>query len=335
MITWQLEELNLELLFSWKISRSSSDHKKNFLVKCELDDLVGMGEIAPNLRYSESETAILESFKNFTSESKDLGLDSLESLTQFFEESEYDYPNAFRFGIESAYLHLLSQVSEIPVSELVSGRTKQGLETMFSVPILDAVSVDDFYQEFSLDRFNILKLKIDNGAQSIDVIKRILNIHQGRVALDANEGFKTSKEVLTFLEQVNCDKIDFIEQPLVAQLSDDSKYLRQNSPVAIMGDEIITSGQVIDEYAESYHALNLKLMKAGSFIKLKRQLSQARSLGMKTMLGCMVESSIGISYAYALACDFDWLDLDGMLLVKNEPFKWLYEEGGKLYFQKH
>lgn len=334
MITWQIEELNLPLTFSWRLSRGETTSKTNFIVKCILDDELGLGEVAPNMRFGESPEVIQEAFGRFCEQTGGLEIDSLESLTLFFEESVEGFPNSLRFGLESAYIQLLSKISEKKISDLLGVRAKQGLATSFSVPILEADDLEEFYNFHSLTRFERLKLKIDSSSNSQELVKRILNLHQGQIGIDANEAFVGVADVVNFFEGLDLQKIDFLEQPFKSNESNLGRELKNELPLLLMADESLTSGQVIDDFALDFHAVNIKLMKAGSFIKAKRQLQQARGLGLKVMLGCMIESSIGISYALSMGAEFDWLDLDGFLLIKDEPFKWIYEQGGRLYYSE-
>ena len=100
----------------------------------------------------------------------------------------------------------------------------------------------------------------------------------------------------------------------------------------IFADESVQDGRIIDDFQLGFHGINVKLSKAGGYYKAQRQLKEARELGLKTMLGCMVESSLGISCAMNIAHGVDYFDLDGFLLLKEDPMKLVYEEMGKLYF---
>ncbi|MGZ8940139.1 MAG: enolase C-terminal domain-like protein, partial [Limisphaerales bacterium] len=102
--------------------------------------------------------------------------------------------------------------------------------------------------------------------------------------------------------------------------AEDHRWLKERSPLPLMGDESYVTAADIEKCAEFFHAVNVKLVKAGGISGGLEALRAARKAGLKTMLGCMIESSVLISAAAQLAELTDYLDLDGNLLISNDPF---------------
>ena len=138
-----------------------------------------------------------------------------------------------------------------------------------------------------------------------------------------------SKKVLNFIKRISqISKIDFIEQPLPARLNHEMIYLKGKCGVEFIADESITYDEDLSKLSLYFDGVNIKLMKSGTIRNAKKQLEKAKKLGLKTMLGCMIETSLGISFAYSLAKDVDYLDLDGFILIEDEPFQLLNEDKG-------
>ena len=113
---------------------------------------------------------------------------------------------------------------------------------------------------------------------------------------------------------------------------EDLVWLRERSPLPLVGDESYQSAADLDKCAVAYHGVNVKLVKTGGVTAAKTALEAARARGLKTMLGCMIESSVLITAAAHLASLTDWLDLDGNVLIDNDPYVGVRNLGGMLSF---
>ena len=141
-----------------------------------------------------------------------------------------------------------------------------------------------------------------------------------KLRIDANEGFDSLSEFLRFEEAIKDFNIEFIEQPFPVHFKQEYKELKKQSIFEIIADESVEDDFHPEELCEMFHGVNIKLMKAGGLLRAKELLEKAKSYGLKTMIGCMIESSLGISEALYLAHLADYLDLDGHLLISNDPY---------------
>ena len=328
MLKWELVELDLPLEIRWSIARSSTERKKNFVVKVSDDGFVGTGEVAWNTRFNESEKAIREGFLLFCkkSEAQFTGLENLIHLL-----NQMPLPNSLKFGLESAYTHLLSHLSNRSIQELLGVNTVRTLRTSFSIPIMEPLLMENFVKNYDLNRFHALKIKLSGGKYDESALKVMASLYGGKFYLDANESFRNAKQFFLFAEKAANYPVEFIEQPFPADSHGEYLEIKKRSPIPVFADESISSEMVTDYHADHFDGVNIKLMKSGGYFKAIRQMREAQERGLKVQLGCMIESSLGISSAMAIAHKADYIDLDGCLFLKEDPYRFVHEEKGKLF----
>ncbi len=322
---WLIEPLKLELKYTWKISRNSSEFKQNFVVVCTDGKYEGLGEIAPNIRYGENSEKILSSFEKVKI--------FLKSASQL-EHSEFehklkalDIPNSLKFGIESAYVMYLSRKSKKSISDFLQLPNKRQIGTCYTLPIMPPHELKVFFEEYDLERFPFLKVKV-NAEHALENIRTIRAFTQQKIMIDGNEAWANPDDVLSFADSIKDLNIEFLEQPLPAENIDAYVYLKTKIQVPLMADESAIDYPDFDSLEKQFHGINVKLMKAGSFINGIRLINEAKRRNLKTMVGCMIESTLGISSAFYLAAITDYADLDGCLIVSNENFNYLTEHKG-------
>src|SRR6218665_92299 len=140
------------------------------------------------------------------------------------------------------------------------------------------------------------------------------------VRVDANEAWKP-EEALAHIEWLAAQGVELVEQPLPAADVEGAKWLRQRSPLPLVADEALMMASEVPRLAEGYHGINVKLQKCGGIREALRIIETARACGLKVMIGCMVETGVGIAAAAHLGPLADWLDLDGNLLLSADPFQ--------------
>ncbi|TFH01731.1 MAG: dipeptide epimerase, partial [Calditrichales bacterium] len=148
--------------------------------------------------------------------------------------------------------------------------------------------------------------------------------------VDANEGWKSKEVALEKIKWLQEMGIEFIEQPMPAHMLEETRWLRDRVDIPIVADEAVQTAADIPKLAEAYDGINIKLMKSGGIQEAMRMIHLAKAMKMKIMLGCMIESSIAIAAAAHLTPLVDWADLDGNLLLREDPFSGVGVENGKL-----
>jgi len=323
-VEWRIKQIRLDLKYIWKISRNASEFKENFIIEFEHNGIVGMGEVAPNVRYNENPEIINIAFETFKA-SIDKPIEEVKELMQFLDLNSL--PNALRFGIESAFIHWYCKANEISIYEFLGVEKPSKISTCYTVPIMAADEVLKFYEAYNLGRFQHLKIKIVDE-QAIDVLDVLSSLSDKPIMIDANEAWKDVEALIQFLPKLKKYPILFVEQPMPAYLKEEYVYLKKHTPFPLMADESVLDRPDMSALEKQFHGINMKLMKAGGYLNGLRILNEARRRKMKTMVGCMVETTLGIHSAWNLCAGVDYADLDGCLILANEPFEMLNEENG-------
>jgi L-alanine-DL-glutamate epimerase-like enolase superfamily enzyme len=167
--------------------------------------------------------------------------------------------------------------------------------------------------------YKVLKVKLgrENDREMIETIREVTD---KPIRVDVNQGWKDRAEALKMIEWLATKGIEFVEQPMPKEQPEDIAWLRERSPLPIIGDESVVRLPDVRKAYGVFDGINVKLMKSTGMREAHKMISVARSLGMKVMLGCMTETSCAISAASQLSPMVDWADLDGALLIKNDLF---------------
>jgi L-alanine-DL-glutamate epimerase-like enolase superfamily enzyme len=177
--------------------------------------------------------------------------------------------------------------------------------------------------------YKVLKVKLgrDNDREMIETIREVTDVP---IRGDANQGWKTKEEALKMIEWLATKNVEFVEQPMPKTMVEEHAWLRERSPLPIVGDEAVQRLPDVRKAWGAYDGINIKLMKSTGMREAYAMVLLARALEMKVMLGCMTETSVAISAAAQLSPLVDWADLDGALLIKNDPFNGARVVDGKV-----
>ena len=331
MPIWTLTAHLLPLRYVWKISRNASTTKTNLLLRVVGHGHGGSGEAAPNVRYGESPELLSQQFEVLQGS----GLSAVESLAHLDALlAAYPVAHALSFALEAALVEWLAARVGQPVWQWLGvPPPAAAVPTAFSLPIMEPGAVAGFLAEQDAVRFKLLKIKV-NRTEGLELLREVARALPGHALLvDGNETWPDADSVLHFLEQtatVPGLHLRLLEQPLPAALAADYRYLRPRSTVPLVADESVTDTADFAEIARQFHGVNVKLMKAGGFRRGAELLRRTRAHGLLPMLGCMVETSVGIAAALQISALADVHDLDGFLIMRNEPFGLVVETRGEL-----
>ena len=334
MPVWSITSLLLPLRYVWKISRNASTTKTNLLVRVASSGQQGQGEAAPNVRYGETPELLQEQFATLQAR----GLSNVETLAELDALlAAHPVAHALSFGLEAALVQWLAACARQPVWQYLGvPAPAPAAATAFSLPIMAPGEVAAFLREQHAARFDLLKIKV-NATEGLDLLREVARALPGHPLLvDGNETWPDADGVLQFLEQARGLPglhLRLLEQPMPAACADDYCYLRPRSTVPLLADESVTDTADFAAIAGQFHGVNVKLMKAGSFRRGIDLLQRTRAHGLMPMLGCMVETTVGIAAALQISSLADVLDLDGFLIIRDEPFGLVTEAEGLLRFQ--
>ena len=322
----EVKTRRLFLKDTWTISRNSSDYKDNVFVKIIMDGTAGYGEAAPNVRYgedAEKTTNRIESMRPLLEENDlwhyaDLKTAIFAGITD---------QNCARCALDIAIMDWVGKKLGVPLYKMWGLDKSKTPLTSFSIGI-DTIDVIK-RKVTEADKYPVLKIKVgrDNDEEIIEAVRSITD---KPIRVDANEGWKTKEVALEKIKWLQQQGVEFIEQPMPADMIEETKWLRERIEMPIVADEAVKTAADIPKLAEAYDGINIKLMKAGGIQEALRMIQLAKVMNMKIMLGCMIESSIAISAAAHLSPLIDWADLDGNLLLREDPFQSAAVEKGKL-----
>ena len=177
--------------------------------------------------------------------------------------------------------------------------------------------------------YNLLKIKLGSDNDR-EIIKSVRSMTDKPLAVDANQGWTVKEQALEMIHYLNERNCLLIEQPMPKDMIDETAWLTARSPLPIIADEALQRLCDIPRLKDVYTGINIKLMKCTGLREAYKMLILARSLEMKVMLGCMTETSCAVSAAAHLSPMVDWADLDGNLLIDNDPFDGMKIIDGKI-----
>ncbi len=207
-----------------------------------------------------------------------------------------------------------------------------GLDVPQTMPTSITISVGDresLAEQLELG-FSHIKVKMDHGDSRNRAMIAIMNASaEAHFRIDAN-GSWNYDDAMRVVSAVDRHRVELIEQPFAPEAVDSWKRLREKTGIPLFMDESVVSAEDVKRVAEYVDGVNIKIQKSGRLETAIEAIRTARSLGLKVMLGCMIESSVGIAAAWHLSALADYLDLDGRLLVENDPFSGLTYDKGKI-----
>ena len=325
-LTWQRRHLHLRHPFNIARSqRSAGTDKEILLVQIEHNGQMGWGEAAPVAYYRQS----LESAERVLAEARDmLGDDpfALDAILDPIRMRFADQPAALA-AIDGALHDLIGKLLGVPVWKLLGLDRSRAPLTSLTIGIDEVEMIARKVRE--ADCFEILKIKV--GTQDDEAILSVIRREAPNKVLrvDANGGW-SSRSVSERCRRVASYNVELIEQPTPAGDHDALPAVRAAGMAPLIADESCVGLDDVLGCVGLFDGINIKLSKCGGIRQAGRMIHTARAAGLKVMLGCMVETSVGIAAAAHLAPMADYLDLDGHLLLADDPFAGIGGDGGRL-----
>ena len=323
---WECRVVRLELRHPWTTTMSTSDYRETVHASVSLDGITGLGEGAPIMRYEETPEGgrlAIESQREWLSQT-DPG--EFSSIVAGFG-ARLNGQFAAKAAVEIAAVDWAAQRLGVPVYRLFGLDPERTPLTSFSI----GVDLPELTRQkvAEAEPFPVLKIKMGLASDEA-TMEAVRSVTSKPIRVDVNEGWKDPETAVRKIRWLEQQGVEFVEQPMPADRTEEMREVRKQVDVPIFADEAAPNAEALPGLVGAYDGVNIKLDKCGGIQAAIRMIHVADALGLKTMLGCMVSSSVGITAAAHLSPLVDYADLDGNLLVANDPYRGVVVRGGKL-----
>ena len=318
--------VRLKLRHTWTTVMASSEYRDTLHVRYRRAGITGVGEGAPIVRYKENAAAAeqaLESVRGMLA-----AADPYQFAKVIAEASRrIEGQQAAKAAIDIALMDWFGQKLGVPLYTYFGLDAGDAPVTTFSIGIDNPEMTRQKVRE--AEAYPVLKIKVglDTDEATIEAVR---GITKKPLRVDANEGWKDKEEAVHKINWLESQGVEFVEQPLPAAMIEETRWVRSRVHIPIIADESCLHPRDIPKLADAFDGVNVKLDKAGGMLEAYRMIEIAKSLGMKTMLGCMISSSVSVTAAAHLSPLVDYADLDGNLLIANDPYSGVLVKNGKL-----
>ncbi len=308
----------------FRTARTTSASSRCVIVEISDGTITGLGEAAPSRFYGETADTVVEVLENVRRVVEDCahevqlmadltsrGLKGNPSARAALEIAAHDMMGK-RYGIP-LYRHFELDPATLPLTTMSIGLDDP------DVMLEKAIEAADF---------PILKVKLDADID-LSIVSRIKEATGAAVTVDANCAWTRSEAVEKATELARMG-VEFLEQPVAADDVEGLAYVRERTDVPVFADESCPTSEQLPVVAPAVDGVVIKLMKCGGLVEAVRMARMARELGLKTMIGCMMESSVAITAAAHIAPLMDYADLDSALMMTNDPFTGVRIDRGRM-----
>jgi L-alanine-DL-glutamate epimerase-like enolase superfamily enzyme len=319
------EPYDLQLKHVFTLAGSSRSTTPVMFVKLEFDGITGYGEASMPPYLGESQA----------SAGKFLSALDLQQFTDPFRMDEIlgyvdnSAPGntAAKASVDIALHDLVGKILGQPWFKIWGFSAENTPVTSFTIGIDTPEVVKQKVHEAS--EFKILKVKLgrDTDKEMIESIRAVSGVP---LCVDVNQGWKDRQEALDMIFWLKGKGVEYVEQPMPKDRPGDIEWLTQNSPLPIIADEAVQRLPDVQKALGVYSGINIKLMKCTGMREAHKMMTLASANNMKVMIGCMTETSCAISAAAQLSPLATWADLDGNLLIGNDPYEGVKIVNGKI-----
>ena len=250
---------------------------------------------------------------------------AIESLNRLLKH-DLKIRNSARSAIIMAFYDLVGKELGVPLHKLWGFTPPSSLISAFTIGI-DTPEIVRKKAE-TAKNFPLIKIKL-GSEKDVELLEIIKSVTNARFIVDANCGWTPAKlqSIMNTLKDLG---VELIEQPFPPSEEQGYRKLKETSSIPIFADESLGTVSDLKKIEPLFHGINIKLVKCGGLYEALSMIHAARALDLKIMIGCMIESSISISAASHLTPAADFIDLDGNILITNDPFEGTKNTFGKL-----
>ncbi len=316
--------IDLKLTTPFRISRGVQHTSPNVIIQVNHGEHTGYGEASPSEYYGESPETVMACIAMFAGQLGDDPFAIEDILTRL--EHVIRLNPAAKAAVDMALYDLVGKMLGVPLYKLLGLNPAHAAHTSFTLGIDTPTNMAR--KALAAREYPILKVKVGTK-QDIAILEAIREVSSATIRVDANTAW-TPKEAIRTINALIPYDIEFVEQPIPAHDLLGLKLIRDNVPVPIIADESCVTVEDIPRLVGCVDGINIKLMKCGGLNHALKMIHVARAHNLRVMIGCMIESSLAITAAAHLTPLVDYADLDGHLLIDNDPYVGVTVLDGKL-----
>jgi L-alanine-DL-glutamate epimerase-like enolase superfamily enzyme len=308
---------------AFRTARTRTVPFDNVILRVERDRVTGWGEASPHPYYGASAADVVRNLESLSGWLRTLSIRSADDIAAAWNESWTRLQDrAAQCALDLALWDWLARKEGVTVTELAHGHVPQPITSFATIGLSTKEELDDKIAE--LEGFPRVKIKSD-ATGDLEPARRVKEELRAAIAIDANCAWSTST-LPALAVGFSSLGAEFIEQPL--PVARDHELIRGSYPLPIIADESCVLEEDVARLSLNFDGINVKLVKCGGLTPALRMIRRARELGMRTMVGCMLETSMLIAAGCVAAQKADYADLDGAWLIADDPCTgWRFERG--------
>jgi L-alanine-DL-glutamate epimerase-like enolase superfamily enzyme len=325
---FEIEPVRIEAAHPFQIARGTKRELDVFVVSLTADGVTGIGEAAPQAFYGETPLTVraaVGAIGRLLDGDPEVIRDRLHRDGEPLCEALAPHASV-RAALDMALWDLRGKSEGAPVWKLVGADPARAPLTSFTIGF-DRPEVIDAKVDAAAP-YRILKVKVGLPGD-MEILERVIARSGKLVRADANEGWDLETAMEKTVELYR-HHVEFCEQPLPHADAEGLRQLKRVSPVPVILDESIVGPKDVEACRDQGHGINIKLMKCGGITSALEMIAGARRHGLQVMIGCMLETSVGVTAAAHLSPLCDYADLDGNLLLREDPFEGVRVVDGRL-----
>ncbi|MBX2877830.1 MAG: dipeptide epimerase [Saprospiraceae bacterium] len=321
-----LYSYDLALSTPFRIAHGVRTVQPTMIVGLESGGHMGLGEATATSYYGKKVEDMLAVLENLRAEIETENLDSPEAFWQRMYPRLREHPFEL-CALDVAANDLFTRQKGLPLYQWWQLDPTAAPLTNYTIGI---GPIEEMVEKIKAQPWPVYKVKLGTD-HDLEIITALREVTDARFRVDANTAW-TAEQTIALAPKLKELGVEFLEQPLKADDWEGAKEVFQHSALPVMADESCQLETDIEKCHGYFHGVNIKLMKCGGLTPARRMIQKARSLELKVMVGCMTESTVGISAIAHLAPLLDYVDMDGALLLKDDIATGVAIQNGKAVF---
>ena len=306
-----LKKYVLALKHTFSISRESYDYQDTLITSLSLDGKTGYGESTSNPYYKITVESMKAEIEAIRSEIDAFELGSPEQFHRFLVEKQLS--NFAICALDLAAWDLFGKLEDRPLYDIWSTSKENYPITNYTIGI---APIEEMVSKMKETPWPIYKIKLGTE-DDVAIVKELRNHTEAVFRIDANCAWSAKETIMNALQLKELG-VEFLEQPLKADDWEGMEKVMHKSVLPIIADESCIIESDVEKCGRHFNGINIKLTKCGGLTPALRMITKAKEMGLKVMVGCMTESTVGISAIAQLLPQLDYVDMDGPLLLKQD-----------------